>query len=172
MSKDLQLRAEIERLERDRETIRGAMLAQDNREKAAGEKCGVSWMEHGCDWPDAVAETVLVLRAERDRFATMENQLKSRAFMERDEALQELQQVTAERDQLRDIVESINALQAGYGASLKILCDNEDGPPNNAILVNDCWTGWEDRRFEGNTLAECLAAALMARNDTESKGGA
>jgi hypothetical protein len=36
--------------------LQGALAAQDQRERKAGEKCGVSYQEHGCDWPDAIAE--------------------------------------------------------------------------------------------------------------------
>jgi len=55
--------------------LKGAMAAQDGREQAAGERCGVSALEHGCDWPDAVADSVVDLRrqlagaeAERDHW--------------------------------------------------------------------------------------------------------
>lgn len=44
--------------------LRGAMAAQDQREAKAGERCGVSPIEYGCDWPDAVADEVLSLRAQ------------------------------------------------------------------------------------------------------------
>ena len=37
-------------------------IPQDEREAKAGELCGVSRKRFGCDWPDAVAEEVLVLR--------------------------------------------------------------------------------------------------------------
>lgn len=53
------IQAEIERTE-----VRGAIHAQDNRERAAGEKCGVSYDLSGCDWPDAVTDTVLSLCSE------------------------------------------------------------------------------------------------------------
>ena len=43
--------------------LRGALDAQDQRERQAGEKCGVSWLEHGCDWPDAAAEKVLYFKS-------------------------------------------------------------------------------------------------------------
>ncbi len=43
--------------------LRGAMEAQDERERAAGEKCGVDYNLSGCDWPDSVAEEVLSLRS-------------------------------------------------------------------------------------------------------------
>lgn len=42
--------------------LKGAMRAQDDREKAAGEKCGVDYAQWGCDWPDAAAEKILDLR--------------------------------------------------------------------------------------------------------------
>lgn len=56
----------VERLQRDLDLARGAMQAQDNREKAAGEKCGVPYASGGCDWPDEVAEEVLRLQREND----------------------------------------------------------------------------------------------------------
>ena len=52
------VRAALERMA----LLEGAMAAQDEREKQAGELCGVSYLENGCDWPEAVAETVLALR--------------------------------------------------------------------------------------------------------------
>lgn len=58
---------ETEQLRAELAQMRGAMNAQDGRERAAGEACGVSWLEHGCDWSDAVAEAVCSLRAELER---------------------------------------------------------------------------------------------------------
>ena len=43
-------------------TLKGAMAAQDERERLAGDQCGVPWQEHQCDWPDAVAEALIVSR--------------------------------------------------------------------------------------------------------------
>jgi len=51
-----------QRLREELRLTRGAMDAQDDRERQAGEKCGVSYEEYGCDWPDAVADEVLALR--------------------------------------------------------------------------------------------------------------
>jgi hypothetical protein len=42
--------------------LRGTIEAQDGRERAAGAACGVPYEEHGCDWPNAVAEEVARLR--------------------------------------------------------------------------------------------------------------
>jgi hypothetical protein len=47
-------------------TLKGAMAAQDEREHRAGKRCLVFHEQHGCDWPDAVADTVLLLRAQSD----------------------------------------------------------------------------------------------------------
>lgn len=71
--------------ERDDLVVRGdlwreATDAQDERERLAGEACGVPWNMHGCDWPDAVAEEVKVLRRDRDALRV---QLAT-AMMERD----------------------------------------------------------------------------------------
>jgi len=43
-------------------TLKGAMAAQDERERLAGDQCGIPWQEHQCDWPDAVAEALIVSR--------------------------------------------------------------------------------------------------------------
>lgn len=53
---------------------RGAMAAQDEREQQAGERCGVSYVLHNCDWPEAVADEVLALRA---RIAELGEQLEA-----------------------------------------------------------------------------------------------
>jgi len=52
-----------EKAEAELAQVKGAMAAQDEREKLAGEKCNILWQEHGCDWPDAVAERVIHLRS-------------------------------------------------------------------------------------------------------------
>jgi hypothetical protein len=46
----------------DLEILIGAMSAQDERESQAGVKCGVPYENHGCDWPNGVADEVLRLR--------------------------------------------------------------------------------------------------------------
>ena len=43
------------------------VISQDERERLAGIRCGVSREEQGCDWPDAVASLILHLRAEIKR---------------------------------------------------------------------------------------------------------
>ena len=42
--------------------LRGALVAQENREKEAGKLCGIPWEEWGCAWPMMMAETVNDLR--------------------------------------------------------------------------------------------------------------
>ena len=51
----------IAELERQLELHKGAVFAQDERERIAAEKLG---MVHCCDWPDMVADLVLELRHE------------------------------------------------------------------------------------------------------------
>jgi len=55
---------DILNLKKERNEPRGAMVAQDMREMAAGEKCGIPYHKHGCDWPDVVAEELLATRRE------------------------------------------------------------------------------------------------------------
>lgn len=50
----------------DRGNLRGAMAAQDERERQAGDRCGVSAVVHGCDWPEAVADALVDARRQRD----------------------------------------------------------------------------------------------------------
>lgn len=58
------LRQTVSELEENLRLVRGAMAAQDAREKKAGEVCGVSYDEYGCDWPDAAAERIINLKKE------------------------------------------------------------------------------------------------------------
>jgi len=66
-------------------------------------------------------------------------------------------------------VGTLNELRSAEGASVEILCDNPDGPPSNAILVWDDWTGWKQKRFEGESLADALSNALAAKGETRAK---
>jgi hypothetical protein len=63
----------------------------------------------------------------------------------------------------------IEQLRANQGASVTILCDNEEATYRSeqmAIEVCDDWTGWEQWRFYGETVVQCLAKALGARRET------
>lgn len=63
----------------------------------------------------------------------------------------------------------INRLRADEGDSVLILCDNPDGPPNNAIECNGGWTLYEPERFSGETLIQCLAKAEEAKAKVSGK---
>lgn len=63
----------------------------------------------------------------------------------------------------------VMALRAEEGDSVEILCDNPEGPPNNAVVIRAWWTEWEEQRFEGSTLAEALHRANLARMRYETK---
>jgi hypothetical protein len=60
------------------------------------------------------------------------------------------------------VLRLIDQLRADEGNAITILCDNPEGPPNNAVEVVADWTGWEERRFDGATLLEALQAAAAA----------
>lgn len=68
-------RAEIAGLRADLAMASGTIHAQDERERRAGERCGITYEQHGCDWPDAMAEEVLRLRAERDALVARASRL-------------------------------------------------------------------------------------------------
>ena len=59
---------------------------------------------------------------------------------------------------------AIDMLRGPEGASVTIYSGNREGcgPDNEAIEVMDDWTGWEARRFVGNTLTECFEKACDA----------
>jgi hypothetical protein len=63
-------------------------------------------------------------------------------------------------------VRYINHLRGHEGDSVTILCDNPDfnGQPNCAILCNGEWTDYDDLRFAGETVLQCLARACEAKD--------
>lgn len=63
------------------------------------------------------------------------------------------------------VVDHIEQLRADY-ASVHILCDNDDATYRSeavAIEVSAEWTGWDPKRFYGEDVAQCLAAAVQAK---------
>lgn len=69
-----------------------------------------------------------------------------------------------EMERLLAEMSCIHALRADEGDSVTILCDNPEGPPNNAVECCGAWTEWNDLRFDGETLLDALRAASVARN--------
>lgn len=67
-------RAELAALRAKVANLIGAMAAQDAREAMAGALCEVPYAEHGCDWPQAMADTVIHLRA---RVAALEKTIEA-----------------------------------------------------------------------------------------------
>ncbi len=57
----------------------------------------------------------------------------------------------------------IHQLRSHDGDAVTILCDNAEGEPNNAVECNGEWTGYNDDRFEGDTLLDALRAANKQR---------
>jgi hypothetical protein len=106
-------RDEVNALERERDLARGAMAAQDMREMAAGDKCGVPYHKHGCDWPDAAAEQLLATRRELQLLLeSTKVETCSEPLPERDGepadfsgAITRMRLAEAERDQWRECAE-------------------------------------------------------------------
>ncbi len=57
----------------------------------------------------------------------------------------------------------IHQLRSHDGDAVTILCDNAEGEPNNAVECNGEWTGYNDDRFEGDTLLDALREANKQR---------
>ncbi len=62
----------------------------------------------------------------------------------------------------------INVLRQGEADSVEILCDNPEGDPNNAIVCNGSWTKWKPRRFEAETMTDCLIQAVDTKKAVEA----
>jgi hypothetical protein len=58
----------------------------------------------------------------------------------------------------------IHDLRKGQGASVTIVCDNEEGTgaDNNAVDVCGEWTDWKDKRFIGKDVRDALWKARSA----------
>lgn len=63
----------------------------------------------------------------------------------------------------------VERLRASEGNSVSLVCDNPDfnGQPNNAIDCCGDWTGWEDKRFTGETILDVLRSAHEAMERIE-----
>lgn len=64
------------------------------------------------------------------------------------------------------VIEAIEALRENEGSSVTILCENPDADesqPLNVVEVIDDWTGWETKRFGGDTLLLAIQAAMAAK---------
>lgn len=82
-----------------------------------------------------------------------------------DEAAAEITRLQSELDakgkrELK-VLNLIDKLREPEGHSVTLFCDNPDfnGQPNCAIEVCGDWTGWEDKRFPGDTVLEALEKA-------------
>lgn len=70
-------------------------------------------------------------------------------------------------DELRKALttdEAIDLLTDGEGDTVAFCCKNPDfnGLPNECVVINASWTGWQDRAFRADTRAECLRLAIEA----------
>lgn len=69
--------AAMTRMQVERDQLCAEHALRDEREKLAGERCGVSRDVHGCDWPDGVAEVVAIQDSERIKLIAENNQLRA-----------------------------------------------------------------------------------------------
>lgn len=63
----------------------------------------------------------------------------------------------------------LEELRLGEGDSVTILCDDpeaESTAMRMAIVCNGAWTQWEDRRFYGESIVQCLAKGVGAMRIT------
>jgi hypothetical protein len=79
--------------------------------------------------------------------------------------------VTLTVEQIIEAWKIIEALRAPEAAEVTLICDNPDfnGQPNSAIEVCDDWTGWETKRFTGDTVLDALRAAYLASRQPSEK---
>ena len=67
-----------------------------------------------------------------------------------------------------EAIRLIDRLRAGEANCVTMGADNPDFTgPNSVIDCNGDWTGFEDRRFTGNDLLDCLRKAAAARAEQE-----
>lgn len=71
-----------------------------------------------------------------------------------------------------EIVSLIDELRAPEGASVLILCRNQDfnGQKNEAVIVQAPATDWKEERFDGDTLVEALRNATTALSKRPMEG--
>lgn len=58
-----------------------------------------------------------------------------------------------------DLIETLRSGEEGD--SVTLCASNPDfGGPNDVVICNGAWTAWEDRRFEGDSVFDCLTKAI------------
>lgn len=78
-----------------------------------------------------------------------------------------------EIERAEDTVAIINELRSSYGASVEIHADNDDPDTKEeqcVISVIGDWTQWNERTFYGESVLECLRAAMRAKGEAENIG--
>jgi hypothetical protein len=65
----------------------------------------------------------------------------------------------------------VESLRAPEGQSVALVCDNPDfnGQPNCAVDCCGDWTGWDERRFAGDTILDALRIAHEAKIAAEER---
>lgn len=68
----------------------------------------------------------------------------------------------------------LNELREPCGASVTILCDDEEAWTRDkqmAIDIQSDWTDWDTQRFFGESILQCAAKAITARDETSPPTG-
>lgn len=143
MSNDEQhvIHKEIAALQDEVRLLRGALRAQDDRERQAGKLCDVPYEESGCDWPFTVAEELVLVRQQlADR--------EQRDAILTPHATMHPYWSTAPREKLEDALR-------WQGALSKVLMEEHDG------LIVERDTAKKQLAIEQQRLT--TAAALLSR---------
>lgn len=83
-----------------------------------------------------------------------------------------LDEIEILKDEHKQFFRAFNYLREGIAESLTFLQENEDPPPRHAIECSGEWTNYEARRFEADTIQNCLDMAVAAKEQavSEAKG--
>lgn len=98
----------------ERDELKGAMAAQDERERMAGLKCGVRYETAGCDWPDAVAEELIVIRASNAKWVARAEKAELKLDSQRANFRQEIESMATLRNEWKARAEAAEKLVAAY----------------------------------------------------------
>lgn len=85
------------------------------------------------------------------------------------EAIRQREPVNLAEHPDRAAMRFLEELRMGEGDSVTILCDDPEADSTAkrmAIVCNGAWTQWEDRRFYGESIVQCLARGAQAMRIT------
>lgn len=80
---------------------------------------------------------------------------------------------TSRNEHQAETLRLMDILRSQEADSVTLCSDNPDfnGQPNCLVICNGDWTGWEDRRFQADTVLDALRAAAIEYRQKNSDGG-